>query len=236
MNLQAPHILLVDDDKALCALLSKYLHTEGLKVDCLYSGETALTHLQTENPYQVLVLDIMMPGISGLEVLQQLRPHNNIPVIMLTGQGDDADRIRGLDMGADDYLGKPCNPRELLARIHALLRRAQPAVENSTAELNIHGISLNPGTLTTQVNGKNLQLTNAEFSTLHTLMATPGEIISKQILTEKALRRKLEMHDRSIDVHISRLRQKLSSHGIDNIIKSIRSIGYQLVLEHSSHE
>lgn len=226
-----PQILLVDDDKELCALLSQYLQTEGLQVNCMYSGETALTTLAGENNYQVVVLDIMMPGISGLEVLQQLRPKNRIPIIMLTGQGDDMDRIRGLDLGADDYLGKPCNPRELLARIHALLRRAQPVISAPSNELSIHGITLNSGTLTALINNEKLLLTNAEFSTLQTLMESPGVIISKKILTEKALHRKLEMHDRSIDVHISRLRHKLSDHGVSDIIKSVRSIGYQLILD-----
>jgi two component transcriptional regulator, winged helix family len=233
MNTVATKILLVDDDQELCELLGDYLRLQQLDVDCAHSGVDALTVLEADSSYAAVVLDIMMPGITGLDVLQKLRPANTVPVIMLTGRGDDIDRIVGLEMGADDYLTKPCNPRELLARIRAVLRRANASPEVSRPvpadELRLHGISVSPGLLSANVNGVDLNLTGAEFHTLQLLMQQAGQTISKQELTEQVLQRKLEAYDRSIDVHISRLRQKLSMQGVDGIIKSVRGQGYQLL-------
>ena len=233
MNTVLSKILIVDDDQELCELLGDYLRLQELNVDCVNSGVDALAALQAENDYAAVVLDIMMPGITGLDVLQQLRPKNTVPVIMLTGRGDDIDRIVGLEMGADDYLTKPCNPRELLARIRAVLRRTHlpPDVTQAALveEIRFHGISVNAGLLSASVNGADLNLTGAEFHTLQLLMKSAGQTISKQRLTEQVLQRKLEAYDRSIDVHISRLRQKLSLHGVEGVIKSVRGQGYQLL-------
>ncbi len=234
MNTDTPNILLVDDDHELCALLAEYLETEGLAVQSAYDGNSALERLFDANSIKVVVLDIMMPGLTGLEVLQRLRLKSDIPVIMLTGRGDDIDRIIGLEMGADDYLGKPCNPRELLARIRAILRRTEPRKDQNQI-LQAHDIRLDPGTLTTSINGEPLQLTNAEFSTLQMLMQKLGHTLSKQELTETVLQRKLEAHDRSMDVHISRLRHKLVEKGLDNIILSVRGRGYQMINPKSSN-
>ncbi|WP_075184886.1 response regulator transcription factor [Teredinibacter haidensis] len=232
MENKTPKILLVDDDKELCHLLTEYLTGEGYRADSANSGEEALAALKADSSFAALVLDIMMPGMSGLDVLRQLRPQSDIPIIMLTGRGDDIDRILGLEMGADDYLGKPCNPRELAARIRAVLRRSQPQAQNTPgAGLSLHGIELNPGTFSVTVNQQPLKLTSAEFNTLQLLMQQAGQTLSKQELTEKVLHRKLEAYDRSIDVHISRLRQKLSSANIEDTIKSIRGIGYQMIIE-----
>jgi len=249
MQHHIPKILLVDDDKELCNLLSAYLEREGMDTQCVYNGEDALNYLghglKSDNTFNTtgicdaLVLDIMMPGMSGLELLQKLRPESDLPVIMLTGRGDDIDRIVGLEMGADDYLSKPCNPRELLARLRAVLRRVQrdnEPVENTSNDdakkrLCLQGITLDPGARRTNINGIPLRLTSAEFNTLHQLMLAAGQPISKKELTEKVLHRKLQAYDRSIDVHISRVRQKLSAHGIDGIIKSLRGQGYQLLTE-----
>ncbi|SMF22503.1 two component transcriptional regulator, winged helix family [Alteromonadaceae bacterium Bs31] len=228
MNTNTPEILLVDDDQELCSLLAEYLQTQGLLVKSVHNGDAALASLLESNNFSVVVLDIMMPGLSGLEVLQGLRAKNDIPVIMLTGRGDDIDRIIGLEMGADDYLGKPCNPRELLARIRAILRRTAPK-KNETQILKAHNIQLDPGALAASINGESLHLTNAEFSTLHMLMHNIGQTLTKQELTEKVLQRKLEAYDRSMDVHISRLRNKLAEKGLDNIIQSVRGRGYQMV-------
>jgi two component transcriptional regulator, winged helix family len=149
---------------------------------------------------------------------------------MLTGRGDDIDRILGLEMGADDYLAKPCNPRELVARLRAVLRRAKPQqVIDNLQPLQLHGITLDLGMLTAEVNNASLKLTNAELNTLRLLMESAGTTLTKQTLTEQVLHRKLEVYDRSIDVHISRLRQKLAAVGVTDIIKAIRGAGYQMI-------
>lgn len=235
-NSSTQRILLVDDDVTLCELLSTYLSSEGFSVQCVYDGNAALTVLKQANEIDAVVLDIMMPGISGLDVLQQLRPAIETPVIMLTGRGDDIDRIVGLEMGADDYLGKPCNPRELSARLKAVLRRSKATAAGNTIDTTrptqLHGIELDPGNLCARVDADNLNLTGAEFKVLQLLMKSAGQILSKELLTEQVLQRKLTAHDRSIDVHISRIRQKLAQHGRPNaIIRSVRGVGYQMLAE-----
>lgn len=231
-------LLLVDDDKELCSLLAEYLSAEGYRVDSACNAHEALEALQSQN-YNLMVLDIMMPGISGLELLQQIRPRYSLPVIMLTGRGDEIDRILGLEMGADDYLGKPCNPRELLARIRAVLRRAsvQAPVEGRLPEqpLIIGSLSLNPATRDARVADQVLELTSAEFNVLAYLMQHGGQVLSKEQLTRWVLHRELTAYDRAIDVHVSRVRQKLASHfepasgeGIE-MIKTVRGQGYIFV-------
>ncbi|CAA0107778.1 Transcriptional regulatory protein CpxR [BD1-7 clade bacterium] len=236
------HILLVDDDTALCEMLSEYLHGEGFTVDTLHDGQSALNQLNDGATYDLAVLDIMMPGISGLDVLQSIRARMPLPVIMLTGRADDIDRILGLEMGADDYLAKPCNPRELAARIRATLRRSNLAVNafqqtlkgsdddnrNLPVELSAHGIELNLAQRKTTINSVDVSLTSAEFNTLALLMQHQGKVVSKETLTEKVLHRKLSPYDRSIDVHVSRIRQKLAKHLGDNtLINTLRGTGYQ---------
>lgn len=252
MNDSQQQILIVDDDAALCELLATYLGNEGFSVASVHDGHAALALLNQPNNIDAVVLDIMMPGISGLEVLQQLRPQIDTPVLMLTGRGDDIDRIVGLEMGADDYLGKPCNPRELSARLKAILRRSSVASKATanTATLQLHGIELDPGNLTVLVAGNSLNFTSAEFKVLELLMKSAGQTLSKASLTEAVLHRKLTAHDRSIDVHISRIRQKLSPYtkdsggaktnsndaaiGLNTIIRSVRGVGYQMLAESDS--
>lgn len=232
-----PKILLVDDDRELIDMLTEYLVSEGLDCQSRLEGQAAIDAMENTR-YDAVVLDIMMPGLSGLDVLRRVRQHSNMPIIMLTGRGDDIDRILGLEMGADDYLGKPCNPRELAARIRAVLRRSQPS-QNPVAEpvLSLHGIQLDSGALTATVNNLVLNLTSAEFKTLFYLMRAAGTILSKQYLTEKVLQRKLEAYDRSMDVHISRIRHKLASAGVKDVIKAIRGSGYQMIITtEDSHE
>ncbi|WP_428034240.1 response regulator [Amphritea sp.] len=227
-------LLLVDDDQELCELMGQYLESEGFDVNFAYSVEQALPLLQQAGSYDLLIFDIMMPGQSGLELLQQVRPRIKTPVIMLTGRGEDIDRIIGLEMGADDYLGKPCNPRELVARIRAVLRRSgqQAVVEESSDKLSIHGIELDSGKRLVQVSGAELELTSAEFNVLAELMRSAGSIVSKDDLTEKVLHRKLTAYDRAIDVHVSRVRQKLAAVMPDSeLIKTVRGAGYMLVNE-----
>ncbi|UTW03227.1 response regulator transcription factor [Amphritea atlantica] len=227
-------LLLVDDDQELCELMGQYLQSEGFEVSFAHSVEQALPLLQQDGRYDLLIFDIMMPGQSGLELLQQVRPRIKTPVIMLTGRGEDIDRIIGLEMGADDYLGKPCNPRELVARIRAVLRRSgqQLAPGESSDRLEMHGIELDSGKRQVQVSGTELELTSAEFNVLAELMRSAGAIVSKDDLTEKVLHRKLTAYDRAIDVHVSRVRQKLA--GVlpgRELIKTVRGAGYMLVNE-----
>lgn len=224
-----PKILLVDDDRDLTGMLTEYLVSEGFDCRALSDGQAAIDAMEA-NQFDAVVLDIMMPGTSGLEVLRKVRQHSDMPILMLTGRGDDIDRILGLEMGADDYLGKPCNPRELAARIRAVLRRSQPS-QNLTADppLSIHGIQLDSGALTVAVQGRTLNFTSAEFKALHCLMRAAGTVLSKQHLTETVLQRRLEAYDRAMDVHISRIRHKLASAGVRDVIKSVRGSGYQMI-------
>ncbi|MBR9827512.1 MAG: response regulator transcription factor [Oceanospirillales bacterium] len=238
-------ILLVDDDIELCALLADYLRHEGYAVDSVYTAEAALQWLEQDTP-ALMVLDVMMPGQSGLELLQQLRPRWQVPVLMLTGRGEAIDRILGLEMGADDYLAKPCNPRELLARIRAILRRSTdlPAVAGQAEipadtpdgvfprrPLVVSGIYLDPGMREARVGDQPLVLTSAEFNVLAYLMQHAGQVLGKAELTRWVLHRELGAYDRALDVHVSRVRQKLAQAlGSErDWIKTVRGQGYQLV-------
>lgn len=230
------NILLVDDDTTLCELLGEYLAGEGFNIAMAHDGDSALTQV-VEQPHDAIVLDIMMPGKNGLDVLRQLRTLSQIPVIMLTGRGDDFDRILGLELGADDYMTKPCNPRELAARLRAVLRRTgifntHTASNLTSSKITSHGITLNASTFEARVGQQILNFTQAEFNTLYALMQAQGKPLSKAELTEKVLHRKLERFDRSIDVHVSRIRAKLASAGITDIIQAIRGVGYQVMAEH----
>lgn len=231
-------LLIIDDDEALCQLLADYLTHEGYEVAAVHSAEAALARLEGDEAWDLLILDIQMPGASGLELLQQLRPRITTPVIMLTGRGDEIDRILGLEMGADDYLGKPCNPRELLARIRAVLRRApSDPVAPEQAQLfparpvSQSGIELDPGTREVRAAGEVVELTSAEFNVLAYLMHNAGRVMSKEQLTELVLHRKLTAYDRALDVHVSRVRQKLSRYTEAELIKTVRGQGYQFIRE-----
>lgn len=229
-------ILLVDDDLELCELLTDYLQGEGFSCVSVNGGRQALERLALET-FDGIILDVMMPVMSGLELLPQLRKLYTTPVIMLTGRGDDIDRIVGLELGADDYLGKPCNPRELAARLRAIIRRTASPLSaeapNATAStLTAHGITLNPAKLEVMVNGEALALTTAELAVLRQLMQAGGRVITKEVLTREALNRELTDYDRSIDVHVSRVRHKLSEAGIaKDVIRSVRGVGYQFLGE-----
>lgn len=229
-------ILIIDDDTELCDLLRQYLEGEGFAVSLVHDGLQAIEHLQIAlkaDPatYDAIVLDSMLPGLQGLDVLQRLRTFSQLPVLMLTARGSDIDRIIGLESGSDDYLPKPCNPRELLARLRAVLRRSDGIKPQSTpSQFELHGIKLDTGSRTSSVHGEKLDLTSAEFSTLAALMASPGQIVSKEDLTEMALNRKHTRYDRSIDVHISSIRKKIDQHlGELEVIKTVRGSGYLFV-------
>lgn len=225
-------ILLVDDDAQLCQLLSEFLTGAGFETDYILDGQEAIDRIQAGHHYDAMVLDIMMPMVSGFDVLKAVRSDHDIPIIMLTGRGDDIDRILGLEMGADDYLGKPCNPRELSARLNAILRRSQKreATPENTTPVTYGGLSLNTATLEVLVFGERAEFTHAEFRVLQLLVQHVGQTLTKEHLTQEVLQRKLTSYDRSIDVHISRVRQKLQQYSSLHIsIKSIRGIGYQMV-------
>lgn len=221
-------ILIVDDDRELCALLAEYLRREGLQVDVVHDGESALAQLRdpATRP-DLMILDVMMPGQNGLDTLRELRLQHRLPVIMLSARGEPVDRVVGLELGADDYLSKPCLPRELLARVRAQLRRH--TVEGAAA-LTIGQLRLLPGERRAYVNEQELNLTGAEFLLLLTLAQRTGEVIDKATLTRAALGREIERFDRSVDVHVSRLRHKLAEADETSLrIESVRGAGYVLV-------
>jgi two-component system response regulator CpxR len=225
---QSAQLLLIDDDQDLATMLSDFLRTDQLEVTACQSGEAGLDKLAKEE-FDLLILDIMLPGLSGIEVLKKLRQSSNVPVIMLTARGEDIDRIMGLEFGADDYLAKPFNPRELAARIKAILRRSHNTPADSNV-LRLGGIELEPRTRKASVGGNELHLTGTEFQILRSLLETPGEVVSKEQLSERALGRRLLPYDRSIDTHISNLRGKLEQAGNQNeTIQNQRGIGYLLI-------
>ncbi|MGB0212702.1 response regulator transcription factor [Algiphilus sp.] len=222
-----PRILLADDDRDFCALLREYLQRQGFEVDVVHDGAGALDRVAAAPP-DALVLDVMMPGLDGFQVLERLRPRHAVPVLMLTARGEDIDRIVGLEMGADDYLPKPANPRELLARLRAILRRTH-AVAGSPAHerLALGDLVAEPGALRATLNGAALNLTGAELAVLIALMRHAGTPVGRETLCREALSRPLGMTDRSIDMHVSRLRGKLGPHpdGSERI-RAVRNRGY----------
>jgi two-component system response regulator CpxR len=221
-------ILLVDDDRELGTMLGDFLGAEHLSLTVQNTGESGLNEF-AESSFDLLILDIMLPGISGLDVLRKVRQTSSVPVIMLTARGDDIDRIIGLEFGADDYLPKPFNPRELVARIKAILRRSKPSRTESEI-LSLGNITLDTRTHRAAVNEKEMQLTGTEYEILKCLLETPGAVVSKENLSERALGRRLLPYDRSVDTHISNLRGKLERAGNRNeTIQNQRGVGYLLI-------
>ncbi len=220
------HILVVDDDAELCTLLGEFLRREGYTVDCDHEGNAGLTSALAGG-FDLIVLDVMLPGLDGFEILRRLRQQSKVPVIMLTARGEDVDRIIGLELGADDYLPKPFNPRELAARIRAILRRYEQSQEQRapSGRLEMNGIVLDPGTRQVFSSGKPVEVTTFEFDILEMLMHSAGRVLSRDTLMENFYNRKATPFDRSIDMHISHLRKKLE-HGT-TLIKTIRGVGYQ---------
>ncbi|GAB7125577.1 response regulator [Silvimonas sp. JCM 19000] len=228
-------VLLIDDDTALSALLGEYLEQEGFAVAFAADGQAGAA-AALSGAHDMVVLDVMMPGLNGVEVLRQIRQHSRIPVLMLTARGDDIDRILGLELGADDYVPKPCSPRELTARLRAILRRLQPDESsggNASARLIVAGLlSMNPGDRSASWAGQALDLTSTEFSLLAELARNAGRVVGKQALSEQALGRPLTRFDRNIDVHISSIRQKLvHPNPARTVILTVRGVGYQLLRE-----
>lgn len=224
----AADILIIDDDQELGEMLGEFLAPDHLKLTACHTGEDGLQALAAED-FDLLILDIMLPGMSGLDVLKKLRQRSDIPVIMLTARGEDIDRILGLEFGADDYIAKPFNPRELVARIKAILRRMQQ-VGGDTSRQVVGGLELDTRTRSVTANGESIRVTGTEFEILRCIIDTQGGVVSREFLSEQALGRRLLPYDRSIDTHISNLRGKLERAGLtDPAIVSQRGVGYRLV-------
>lgn len=224
-------ILLVDDDEELTELVTEYLTSEEFEVSAVYDGESGLES-GLSGAYDLMVLDVMLPKIDGFQVLKMLREESNVPVLMLTARGEDMERITGLEGGADDYLAKPFNPRELVARINAILRRTQTAEnkesgDEETPKIEIGDVEVNSAARLAKKGDEVLQLTSVEFDLLVALLRDAGKIINKEDLSQTVLGRRLSPFDRSLDMHISNLRKKLGTHPDGNDrIKTIRSVGY----------
>ena len=221
-------ILIIDDDQELGEMLSEFLAPDHLKLTARHSGEDGLQTLANNN-FDLLILDFMLPGMSGLDVLKELRQKSDIPVIMLTARGEDIDRILGLEFGADDYIAKPFNPRELVARIKAILRRMQPSGSDTNKHV-MGALELDTRTRSVTANGESIRVTGTEFEILRCIFDTQGGVVSREVLSEQVLGRRLLPYDRSIDTHISNLRGKLERAGLtDPAIVSQRGVGYRLV-------
>ena len=224
-------ILVIDDDIELCEMVSDYLALEGFITTCVHNGADG-ADLGCNGDFDAAILDVMLPKMNGFDVLRKFRgqrlSNKPLPVLMLTARGEDIDRIVGLEMGADDYLPKPFNPRELIARLRAILRRIDGAGKDHR-EWVFAGLTLQPSARKAMLNGVPLELTSSEYNILYTLVCRAEEVVSKELISTDALGKPLARYDRSIDMHISHLRRKLAD-GNDNspTIQTVRGIGYQL--------
>jgi two-component system response regulator CpxR len=219
-------VLIIDDDEELCELVSEYLTAEGFETECVHSGDKGLERARS-GEHDLAILDVMLPKMNGFEVLRNLRSDSDLPVIMLTARGEDAERISGLEGGADDYLPKPFNPRELLARLRAILRRVEGRDNGLPEKFEVDDIELSAAARSANVSGESITLTSVEFDLLAALLKHAGTTVRKEELSEVVLERKLSPYDRSLDMHISNLRKKLGLRpdGSERI-KTIRSVGY----------
>ncbi|MET1256674.1 response regulator [Aliikangiella maris] len=226
------NLLIADDDIELCQLLKDYLSQENFDVECVYDGESAITKISQQS-FDLLILDVMMPLKSGFETLTEIRRNSALPIIMLTARGEKIDRIVGLEMGADDYLAKPCDPRELVARIRAVTRRTQASIltSNPTTVLTINRVCLDPTNRQVTLNQQMIDLTSTEFDLLKILMENAGKLVSRDAISENCLGKKLQPFDRSIDMHLSNVRKKLGAFSPQKPrIKTIRGSGYQYLV------
>jgi DNA-binding response OmpR family regulator len=228
--MRRPHILLVDDDLDFCQMLSDYLNTEGMSVQAVHDGESGCLSALNEE-FDLVLLDVMLPSLSGMEVLRQIRRAGNLPVLMLTARGDDLDRIIGLEMGADDYLPKPCNPRELAARMRAILRRTGRLTADVTTDSSLeYPLSVSVPKRLAWWRGEVLALTSTEFSVLEVLFERAGDIVAKHELASRALGRAPARYDRSLDMHVCNLRRKIGTFDDGRSpIQTVHGIGYQLL-------
>ncbi len=226
----AMQVLLVDDDLELDQMLTEYLSAEAFDVVSAADGASALELLAHES-FDLVILDVMLPSLNGFDVLRQLRQSRAVPVIMLTARGEDTDRILGLELGADDYLAKPFNPKELLARMRAVLRRTSAEAKRPGEPIMIGALHLDPSTFEANIHGQPIRLTITEFRVLEFLMRVPGRAQSRELLTDSVLGRRLSPYDRSIDTHVSNLRRKLSEREDAGVrIRNVRGAGYMLTV------
>jgi len=221
-------ILIIDDDEELCELVSEYLSVEGFTTEAVHDGETGLQKALS-GKYELAILDVMLPKKNGFDVLRDLRKSSKLPVLMLTAKGDDMERIVGLEIGADDYLPKPFNPRELVARLRAVLRRVNDADEKkvSAETFAVDDIEVSLTGRTAKISGQEINLTAVEFDLLVALLEQAGKVVKKEDLSQRVLDRRLSPFDRSLDMHVSNLRKKLGARADESErIKTIRSVGY----------
>ena len=219
-------ILIIDDDEELCELVSEYLTGEGFETEMAHDGESGLQRALS-NEFDLVTLDVMLPKKNGFDVLRELRQTSKIPVLMLTARGEDMERITGLEIGADDYLAKPFNPRELAARLRAILRRVETTAQTDTDKLQVDDVEVQISARSAIRRGADLNLTSVEFDLLTELLRQAGKVVKKEELSERVLERRLSPFDRSLDMHISNLRKKLGNRDGDaERIKTIRSVGY----------
>lgn len=222
---------MIDDDTGLCELLSEYLTAQGFEIQSVHDGEQGLKLAQA-NDYALILLDVMLPTLDGFEVLKQLRQTKLTPVIMLTAKGEDFDRIFGLELGADDYIPKPFNHRELLARVKAITRRIEHINSlnvATTSKLLVNGITVNLAAREASIEGATLTLTGTEYEILTLLCKNAGEVVSKEQISEEVLGRRLASFDRSIDMHVSNIRKKIAEHIPGERIKTMRGTGYVFI-------
>lgn len=221
-------ILLADDDIELCEMLTQYLAAEGFAVEAVHDGDAALARAGSGH-FDLLVLDVMMPRKNGFDVLRELRTRALTPVLMLTARDEDVDSIIGLELGADDYLAKPCNPRVLVARIRAVLRRAE-SVSPVTETLRFDDLEMHTGSRSVRCQDRTVDMTSTEYTVLAVLLRHAGQVVAKTDLSDLALGRKLTRYDRSLDMHVSSLRRKLGPRPDgEERIKTVRGVGYQFV-------
>jgi two-component system response regulator CpxR len=219
-------ILIIDDDVDLCELVQQYLTGEGFQVETIHDGAQGLQRA-LEGDFGLVVLDVMLPGMGGLDELRSLRQRSRVPVLILTARGEDVDRIVGLEIGADDYLAKPFNPRELLARIRAILRRSDGGRPHELGRLAVGDVEMDLGAHTVRRNGELVDLTAVEFSLLEKLLRAAGNVVTRETLAQEVLGRKFVAWDRSLDVHVSKIRKKLGERvGGRERIKTVRGVGY----------
>ena len=225
------HLLVVDDDRKLCQLIKEYLEPLGYSVELVHNGLDGVDRA-TSGEFGAVILDVMMPGLDGFEALKEIRKKSEVPVLMLTSRGDEADRIVGLEIGADDYLPKTFSTRELLARLRAVTRRARRAPENGQVdeEITIRELQIRPASRTASLGDQPLELTPVEYELLESLARARGRVKSREHLVDEIAHREFDVFDRSVDVHVSALRKKLGDNAKSpRFIRTVRAVGYMMI-------
>ena len=220
-------IYVVDDEENILEIIEYNLNKNGYDVRCFKEGKTFLDFFNKKKP-DLVILDLMLPDIDGFDICKDIKEKTDVPVIILSAKSEEFDKVLGLELGADDYLPKPCNPRELAARLRAILRRARGAAGNSRGAIKVGQVRIDPADRSATYARKDLELTSAEFNLVALLAANAGSVVDKDTLSQKGLGRALSAYDRSIDVHVSKIRKKFAALGGEDLIVSVRGVGYQL--------